>query len=187
MEIQKNISATMRRKLKEYKNQEEFAQELGIGHTTFQNILAGRGNPNADTIELLAKGMKLSPAQLVSGEIIPVDRAFNLISGMVDTLHPSLQEAGVIMLDFMRRIFQLSEERYAKWPCWKYVVTEPRPFHYALKAVERTKHGWVLSPTESRSFTGDHRVAKAAAELFTRNSLSPIHLEDAIEDYINSL
>lgn len=187
MEIQKNISATMRRKLKDYKNQEEFAQELGIGHTTFQNILAGRGNPNADTIELLAKGMKLSPAQLVSGEIIPVDRAFNLISGMVDILHPSLQEAGVILLDLMRRIFQLSEDRCAKGPCWKYVVTEPRPFRYALKAVERTKRGWILSPTESRSFTDDYHVAKAAAELFTRNSLSPIHLEDAIEDYMNSL
>ena len=186
MEIQKNISATMRRKLREHKNQEEFAQELGIGHTTFQNILAGRGNPSADTIELLAKGMNLSPAQLVSGEITPVDRAFTLISGMVDALHPSLQEAGVIILELLRQIFQLSEERYAKGLCWKYVVTEPRPFHYALKAVERSKHGWILSSTESSSFTGDYRVAEAAAELFTRNSLSPIHLEDAIEDYMNS-
>ena len=186
MEIQKNISATMKRKCKEYRNQKEFAQELGVGHTTLQTCLAGKGNPNAETIELLARGMKISPAELVSGKIVPAGKAFDLISGMVDTLHPMLQETGVFHLEALRRIFQRSEEYYAKGTYWKYTVTEPQPFRYALQAMERINSGWAISKT-SDVFTDDHLVAEAAAELFTRNSLSPIHLEDAIEDYMNSL
>lgn len=186
MEIQRNISVTMKRKLREYRNQGEFAQDLGVGHTTLQNLLAGRGNPNADTIELLAKGMKLTLAQLVSGELIPADKAFDLISGMVDTLHPTLQEAGVIQLEALRQLFRLSEERYSKSPRWQYRVTEPRPFRYGLKAVERTENDGTVTCVESETFTDDRHTAQAAAELFTRNSLSPIHLEEAIEDYMNS-
>ena len=106
MEIQKNISATIKRKLRGYRNQEEFAEELGIGHTTLQNILAGRGNPSADTIELLAKGLKMTPAQLVSGETVPVDRAFDLISGMIDTLHPVMQRSAKLLLEDLHQLFR---------------------------------------------------------------------------------
>lgn len=186
MEIQKNISATMKRKLREYRNQTEFARELGIGHTTLQNLLAGRGNPNADTIELLARGMDISPAQLVSGEAVPTYSAFDLVSNMVETLHPTLQAAGFILMDELYQLLQLSDKRYAEETYWKYAVTEPRPFCYAVKVLERSERGWIPS-VESEIFTNDHSVAKAAAELFTRNSLSPIHLEEAIEDYMSSL
>lgn len=187
METQKKISATIRRKLREYKNQEEFAQEVGIGHTTLQSLLAGRGNPNLETIELLAKGMKISPAQLVSGEIVPADKAFSTISAMLGTLHPALQQVGTIHLEAMRQLFQLSEELYTKEAHWKYVVVETCSFRYALKAVEQTARGWVISPVQSEAFTNDHHIAESAADLFTRNSLSPIHLKEAIEDYMNSL
>lgn len=187
MEIQKNISGAMRKKLREYRNQEEFARELGVGRTTFQTCLAGTGNPNAETIELLAKGMGVSPAELVSGGVCSVDRAFELISAMLDTLHPSLKEAGIIQFEAMRQLFLLSEERCAKDRRWKYAVIEPQPFRFAIKAAEKTKGGWQLTPTESRIFTDDYRVAKAAAELFTRSSLSPIHLNEAIEDYVSGL
>ncbi len=186
MEIQKNISATMKRKLKEYGSQEEFAQVLGVGETTLQHLLAGRGNPNADTIELLAKGMKMTPAELVSGETFSAGRAFDIISGMVESLHPMFQETGAFHLEALRQLFRRSEECYARGAYWKYAVAEPRPFAYTLQAMERTGKGWVVC-AESEVFTDDHRVAEAAAELFTRNSLSPVHLEDALEDYMNSL
>lgn len=187
MEIQRNISVTMRRKLSEYRNQEEFAQDLGVGHTTVQNLLAGRGNPNAETIELLARGMGITLAQLVSGELIPADRAFNLISELVDVLHPTLQEAGAIQLEALRQLFRLSEERCTRDPRWRYSVTEPRPFLYGLKATENTERAGPVACFESRVFTDDRHIAQAAADLFTRNSLSPIHLEEAIEDYLKSL
>ena len=187
MGIQKNISATMKRKLRGYRNQEEFAEDLGIGHTTLQNILTGRGNPSADTIELLATGLKMTPAQLVSGETVPVDRAFDLISGMVDTLHPAMQRSAKLLLEDLRQVFRESEELYEQGFYWQYAVISPRPFRYALKAAERTDRGWVVTPFESKDFTDDHKIAEAAADLFTRNSLSPIHLEDAIKDYMSSL
>ena len=187
MEIQKNISATIKRKLRGYRNQEEFAEELGIGHTTLQNILAGRGNPSADTIELLAKGLKMTPAQLVSGETVPVDRAFDLISGMIDTLHPVMQRSAKLLLEDLHQLFRESEELYEQGFYWQYTVISPRPFRYALKAAERTGRGWVVTSVESKDFTDDHKIAEAAAELFTRTSLSPIHLEDAIKDYMSSL
>ncbi len=186
MKIQKNISATTKRKLSEYRNQAEFARELGIGHTTLQNLLAGKANPNADTIELLAKGMNISPAQLVSGEFVPTEKAFDLISGMVETLHPTLQAAGIMLMDDLYQLLQLSEKRYAEGAYWRYAVTEPQPFCYAVKAFERSKHGWKES-AESKIFTNDHSVAEAAAELFTHSSLSPIHLEEALEDYMSGL
>lgn len=187
MEIQKKISATLKKKLKQYRNQSEFAQELGIGHTTLQNLLSGRGNPNADTIELVSKGLKISPAQLVSGEITPAGKAFDLISGMVESLHPSLQATGVILLDEFYQLFQLSENRYAEGTYWQYSVTEPHPFRYALRASELREHGRMVTVAVSKPFTNDRSVAETAAELFTRNSLSPVHLEEVIADYIGSL
>ena len=44
-----------------------------------------------------------------------------------------------------------------------------------------------VTPFESKDFTDDNMIAEAAAELFTRNSLLPIHLEEAIKDYMSSL
>lgn len=186
MEIRKNISAIMKRKLKGYRNQAEFARDLGIGHTTLQNLLAGKENPNADTIELLAWGLKMTPAQLVSGEAVPTYRAFDLIGSMMETLYPPLQIVGVFLLEELNRLFQLSEKYFAEGVYWKYAVIEPRPLCYAVRVLERSKHGWV-PPAESKVFTNDRSVAEAAAELFTRCSLSPVHLEEAIEDYMKSI
>ena len=187
MKIQKNISAAMTRKLREYRNQTDFMRELGVGRTTFRACLMGTGNPSADTIEILAKGMNISPAQLVAGELMPSDSSVNLLGGLADTLHPSLQAPASILLDALRQLFQLSEELDEKDARWKYVVAEPRPFCYTLKAMEWTNRGWTPSATESAVFTDNHNVAEAAAELFTRNALSPIHLEEAIEDYMSTL
>lgn len=111
----------------------------------------------------------------------------DLISHMVDTLHPTLRKEGTVHLEALHRLFRLSEERYAQGAYWKYVVVEPRPFRYALRAVERTDHGWIISLTESKPFTSDHHIAEAAADLFTRDSLPPAHLAKAIDEYMNSL
>ena len=129
--------------------------------------------------------MNISPAQLISGEITPAEKAFDLISSMIDSLHPTMQMFARMLLENLRKIFQASEDLYTKGIYWQYTVTEPHPFRYALRALERGRHGWVTS-AESTIFTDDHSVAEAAAELLTRYSLSPIHLEDAIEDFMLS-
>lgn len=60
---------------------------------------------------------------------------------------------------------RLSRERHAQGAYWKYVVVKPKPFCYALRAVERTKRGWTISFAQSRPFTGDYRIAKSASGL----------------------
>lgn len=45
---------------------EEFSDELGVGHTTIQNILREKGNPTLDTLELMASRLGVSPLQLIS-------------------------------------------------------------------------------------------------------------------------
>ena len=112
---------------------------------------------------------------------------FDLTNGMVDTLHPATQRTAKILLEDLRQVFRESEELYEQGSFWQYAVISPRPFRYALKVAERTDHGWVVTSIKSKDFTDDHQIAEAAADLFTRNSLSPIHLEEAIEDYMAGL
>lgn len=141
---------------------------------------------SADTIELPAKGMRITPLQMASGETAPVETAFGLISGMVDCLHPATQRSARLLLEELRQLFQESEELYAQRAYWQYAVTEPRPSRYALKVAERTGKGWLITPVESEPFTNDRTVAESAAELFTRCALSPIHLDDALKDYMST-
>lgn len=149
--------------------------------------LSDREDLEPDTIELLAQGMRMTPLQMASGGAAPVETAFALISGMVDCLHPAAQRSARGLLEELRRLFQKSEELYAQRACWQYAVTEPRPSRYALKVAERTGGGWLITPVESEPFTDDRAVAESAAELFTRCSLSPIHLDEALKDFLTTL
>ncbi len=149
--------------------------------------LSGREDLDADTIELLAQGMRMTPLQMASGGAAPVETAFALISGMVDCLHPATQRSARLLLEELRQLFQESEELYAQRACWQYAVTEPCPSRYALKVAERTGRGWLITPVESQPFTNDRAVAESAAELFTRCALSPIHLDEALKDFLTTL
>lgn len=113
--------------------------------------------------------------------------ALDSISGMINTLHPTLRGEGEAHLEALRQLFRLSQERYAQGAYWKYVVVEPKPSRYALRAVERTKRGWIISFAQSKPFTADYRIAESAADLFTRSALPPVRLAKAIADYMNSL
>lgn len=186
MKIQKNISATMKKKYRGYKNQAEFADALGIGRTSCQDYMAGRGNPNARTIQQIADRMGISPGELVSGENVPHESAFDLISGMLESLHPSLYKDGEFLWTSMLELFRCSERCWEDGIYWRYSVTEPSPFHYGVRAEIRTKADWEYVK-ESAPFTDDRSIAQTAAEIFTRDALSPIHLEEAIEDHLKSI
>ena len=170
MKIQKTIVSMMNKKLKDSRTRPEPAK-------TF---------PGAETVELLEKGLRMTPLRLASGETAPVEAAFALIGGLVDCLHPAAQRSARLLLEELRELFRESEELYAQRARWQYAVTEPSPLHYALKAAERTGRGWLITPVESQPFTADRAVAESAAELFTRCALSPIHLDEALRDFMSN-
>ena len=68
MSISENIAATVRAEMKKQnKSLLEFSQELGIARSSLQNYLREGSSLRADTIELLADHLGLSPAELISG------------------------------------------------------------------------------------------------------------------------
>ena len=48
------------------KSMEEFSSELGIGHTTLQNIFHRRSNLRLDTVEVIADKLNMTPVELLS-------------------------------------------------------------------------------------------------------------------------
>lgn len=178
MKIQKPIAAMMNKISKTSRSQKELAGALGAA------LPKGKENPRASTIETLAKGLNMTPSQIISGE--GTSEVFALLGDLVDCLHPATQRSARLLLEDLRQLFRESEELYAQRACWRYAVTEPRPSHYALKVAERTGRGWLITPMESEPFTNDRTVAESAAELFTRCALSPIHLDEAIKDFMST-
>ena len=68
MQIEKNIAATLQRRMDEAgKTKLEFSRDLGIPRSTLQGYLRGEKGLRSDSIEELAKRLGMSPAQLISG------------------------------------------------------------------------------------------------------------------------
>ena len=95
MQIEKNIAATLRHRMEaEKKSKLEFSKELGIPRSTFQGYLKGENCLRSDSIEEIAKGLNITPAQLISG---PEDAAaeslrLETLLPQIPALHP--QAAG---------------------------------------------------------------------------------------------
>ena len=67
MDINKNISAVLRRELdRRGLNFMEFAKDLDIPRTTLYGYLKGTTSPRADSLEELAKKLGISPAELIA-------------------------------------------------------------------------------------------------------------------------
>ena len=54
-------------------NIEEFSSELGIGHTTLQNIFHHKSNLTLDTLDMMAGRLRVSPLLLLSQQYTPAD------------------------------------------------------------------------------------------------------------------
>ena len=68
MQIEKNIAATLQRRMDEAgKTKLEFSRDLGIPRSTLQGYLRGEKGLRSGSIEELAKRLGMSPAQLISG------------------------------------------------------------------------------------------------------------------------
>lgn len=94
MQIEKNIAATLRHRMEaEKKSKLEFSKELGIPRSTFQGYLKGENCLRSDSIEEIAKGLNITPAQLISG---PEDAAaeslrLETLLPQIPALHPQAQ------------------------------------------------------------------------------------------------
>jgi len=67
-EIQKNIARNLRRAMVERgRSAEEFAEEISISKTALLQYLRGTANPTVETLSVLAAGLKITPAELISG------------------------------------------------------------------------------------------------------------------------
>ena len=108
MSIQKNISATLRTAMAEKgRTQAEFSDELGIAHSSLQEYLKDGANPRADTIELLAEKLGITPAKLISGADMPAEM-YKLEAQK--TTHPLLEPAIGASLRLTRELFLLSDK-----------------------------------------------------------------------------
>lgn len=73
MDIRFNIADSLRRQIRDYgKPLAQFAEDFDIPLTSLKSYIKGNTNLRADTIDLLAKKLKLSPAALISG--VPSNR-----------------------------------------------------------------------------------------------------------------
>ena len=54
-------------------NIEEFSSELGIGHTTLQNIFHHKSNLTLDTLDMMAGRLRVSPLLLLSQQYAQTD------------------------------------------------------------------------------------------------------------------
>ena len=96
MQIEKNIAATLRHRMEaEKKSKLEFSKELGIPRSTFQGYLKGENCLRSDSIEEIAKGLNITPAQLISG---PEDAAaeslrLETLLPQIPALHPQAHTA----------------------------------------------------------------------------------------------
>lgn len=85
MEIQRNMAAVMRALKEESgKSLTEFSEELEISRSTLQEYLSGSGNPNAATIDHLARKLGVDVSFLVSGAFS--DGQLGVLLKLLDTL-----------------------------------------------------------------------------------------------------
>ena len=113
MQIEKNIAATLRHRMEaEKKSKLEFSKELGIPRSTFQGYLKGENCLRSDSIEEIAKGLNITPAQLISG---PEDAAaeslrLETLLPQIPTLHPQAQRLAKDAIALLQTAFRVSQE-----------------------------------------------------------------------------
>lgn len=108
MPINGNIARVMQKiKQERHLSIQEFSDELGITKSAAQIYLKGKGNPRADTLELLAKGCGLSITQLVSDPLPGEEQVETMVGAahLLSGLPPDRREACVQHLLAIAAIF----------------------------------------------------------------------------------
>lgn len=202
MQIEKNIAATLRHRMEaEKKSKLEFSKELGIPRSTFQGYLKGENCLRSDSIEEIAKGLNITPAQLISG---PEDAAaeslrLETLLPQIPALHPQAQRLAKDAIALLQTAFRVSQElmcidahaseQDALEGAYRYFLQETwQPARmrcsYGLLGQQRQSGCWttlaVISP-----FSDDRAAVERLAKLCTAQQLDPVHLFDVIHDFLD--
>ena len=85
----------------------EFSKELGIGKASLQAYLNGTQSMRADTIEIVAKKLNITPAELVSGTWLAKE-----LKTQDNTVHPLLLPIAEEIMNLKKSILNISETLY---------------------------------------------------------------------------
>ena len=200
MQIEKNIAATLHRKMEEEKKTKmEFSQELGIPRSTFQGYLKGEKSLRSDSIEELAKSLGISPAQLISGpECMSGDQNLDAILMEAAFLHPQAQTLAKEAVSLLQTAFRVSDtlngiERPPEGAeeserIYQYTIREMwDPFReacsYGLLCKKRMPEGW-MTVAAAAPFSSSKSAVAGLAKRCTDLQLSPEHMLDVVCDFI---
>lgn len=187
LRIRENIAATLKRKMGG-KTLISYAEELGIPKSSLQEYLQERLNPRADTIELLARALGLTPAELVSGTRFDSPAHCTWVDAAeaeIAQLHPLVQPLAAQQLYALQAAFALSGILKGREvaPAYHYVLDEPVD-HSACQ-----RYGLAIQEPDggtrsTGAFSSDRAAVERLAEICTRLQLSPVHLLDVMEDFL---
>lgn len=108
MDIHKNIAASMKAAMCERDmSLAEFSKELGIGKSSLQAYLNGTQSMRADTIEIVAKKLNITPAELVSGTWLVKE-----LKTQDNKVHPLLFPIAEEIMNLKKSILNISETLY---------------------------------------------------------------------------
>ena len=180
MQIEKNIAATLQRRMDEAgKTKLEFSRDLGIPRSTLQGYLRGEKGLRSDSIEELAKRLGMSPAQLISGP------------GAAEAVSPAANAASSLAQHSLVRalaeeIVEAALRRSGEWAGLDAAETgnAPRvPYAYGILGQQRLDGEWktvaMIAP-----FSNDSAATAHLARLCTGQQLEPIHIRDGIHDFM---
>lgn len=113
VDIKENIAATLREEMQRRKlSTEAFARFLGVGKTSLQNYMRGKGNPGLNTLELIAEKLGLSMEELLFRRqpFSPFGRAaLNAVPGEIMRLHPYVRSGAQTQLLSLQFLYDLSD------------------------------------------------------------------------------
>ena len=205
MQIEKNIAATLQRKMKAAgKTKLEFSRELGIPRSTFQEYLKGDKCLRSDSIEELAKSLAISPAQLISGpDYAESCRIFSTdaLLAEIQTLHPRAQGLAQEAVSLLQTAFRLSAEWdrldalsespscEAPESAYRYVLYEAHGaarmlYAYGILGQQHLDGGWTTIAITA-PFSNNRSSVAHLSKLCTDQQLEPIHILDVIHDFMD--
>ena len=136
MKIVENIAAILQRELQASgMTKLEFSQELGIPRSTLQGYLKCTTCPRADSIETLADGLSISPAQLVSGLEGAQDAALPSLDALrrtIPTLHSQAQSIAEEAVDLWETALRTSAKLERLDALTRNAADEDAKIHCAL-------------------------------------------------------
>ena len=203
MAIERNIASILQARMEaQHKTKSEFAAELGVPRSTLQGYLKWNRSLRSDSIEDLAAKLNISPTQLIGGtpEVeCSTDDLFDVVLQVVQTFHPHVQQLAQESLSVLQSAWRISVALASAESDFQTASMSTVFTYSAHESWDAFQQRWVYgiigqeqmtdgSPTTIRvaPFTTNRSAAIRLARLCTECRLSPIHLQDVVQDFLSS-